>query len=78
MPSSSHERTDLLGHILLRQIVSAEKRLTTATMAYAYPSGGDANASSASLVHSSPGKSTTTTRKGSEDKFDVLREFKAG
>ena len=46
-------------------------------MAYAYPSGGDANASSASLVHSSPVKSTASTRKGSDDKFDVLREFKA-
>jgi hypothetical protein len=50
-------------------------------MAYAYPSvsGGDAAASSSSLaVHSSPGRSHTSgqSRKGSDERFDIVREFK--
>ena len=45
-------------------------------MAYAYPNNADAAASNASLgVHSSPARSTLT-RKGSEERFDVIREFK--
>jgi hypothetical protein len=48
-------------------------------MAYAYPSGGDGTNSSSSLTaHSSPGKthSNTTSRKGSGEQFDILREIK--
>lgn len=46
-------------------------------MAYAYPNSGDAaGGSHTSLgIHSSPVKSTLS-RKGSEERFDVLHEFK--
>ena len=62
-------------------------------MAYAYPSGGDAAASTTSLGGSQsspqkhahhhggqfhPGASTASSRKGSDEKFDILRDFKVG